>query len=309
MAGRDGMEWLIQRRGFLAGIAVGLAVTLGVIGLVVSMSSSGTKNTADTSTPGASTPAPAGADTSTSAPSAADSAPVPAGTATVAVPQIAVAAPALDGWKLTLPVDKAGNLSGKAKQLSSAAVTAPWLTRNADGSLSFWAPATGATTSNSEHARTELVSTNDFTFGTGVHSMAATLSVTQVPSTAADIDVGQIHGGGSINSIPFVMLHWRDGNIVVIVKQVMHGSTSQSVTLLTGVPLGAQFSYVMTDAGNGTLTLTAAYNGQANQATVQVATAFMGTDQRFQVGDYQQATSGSSANDGGRVTFYAIHVS
>ena len=27
---------------------------------------------------------------------------------------------------------------------------------------------------------------------------------------------------------------------------------------------------------------------------------------RFQVGDYQQATSGTSAADGGRVVFYAI---
>src|ERR1700738_911272 len=122
MAGRGGMEWLIQRRGFLAGIAVALAVTLGVIGLVYSMSSSGTKNTADTSTPAASTPA--GADTSAPSAAASASAPVPAGTATVAVPQIAVAAPSLDGWKLTLPVDKAGSLSGKAKQLSTAAVTA-----------------------------------------------------------------------------------------------------------------------------------------------------------------------------------------
>jgi hypothetical protein len=303
MAGRGGVEWLIQRRGFLAGIAVGLAVTLGVIGLVYT-SSSGAKNTAETSTPAASTPA--GADASAS--SAGASAPVPAGITAVAVPQIAVVAPALDGWKLTLPVDKAGSLSGKAQQLSTAALTAPWLTRNADGSLSFWAPATGATTSNSEHARTELVSTNDFTLGTGVHSLAATLSVTQVPSSDPDIDVGQMHGGGSLKSIPFVMLHWRNGNIVVIVKQVMHGSTSQSVTLLTEVPLGARFSYVMTDQGNGTLTLTAAYNGQANQATVQVATPFMGTDERFQIGDYQQATSSSSPSDGGRVTFYAIHV-
>jgi hypothetical protein len=303
MAGRGGVEWLRQRRGFLAGIAVGLAITLGVIGLVYT-SSSGAKNTAETSTPAASTPA--GADASAS--SAGASASVPAGITAVAVPQIAVVAPALDGWKLTLPVDKAGSLSGKAQQLSTAALTAPWLTRNADGSLSFWAPATGATTSNSEHARTELVSTNDFTLGTGVHSLAATLSVTQVPSSDPDIDVGQMHGGGSLKSIPFVMLHWRNGNIVVIVKQVMHGSTSQSVTLLTEVPLGARFSYVMTDQGNGTLTLTAAYNGQANQATVQVATPFMGTDERFQIGDYQQATASSSASDGGRVTFYAIHV-
>jgi hypothetical protein len=302
MAGRGGMEWLIQRRGFLAGTVVGLAITLGVIGLVYT-SSSGTKNAANASTPTASSPV----GTDSSASSAAGS--VSTGITAVAVPQIPVTAPSLGGWKLTLPVDKAGNLSGKAQQLSTAAVTAPWLTRNADGSLSFWAPAAGASTSNSEHARTELVSTNDFTLGTGVHSLAATLSVTQVPSSDPDIDVGQLHGGGSLKSIPFVMLHWRDGNIVVIVKQVMHGSTSQSVTLLTGVPLGARFGYMLTDAGNGTLTLTAAYNGHANQATVQVATPFAGTDERFQVGDYQQATTSSSPSDGGRVTFYAINVS
>ena len=300
MAGRGGKDWLIKRRGFLAGSAVGLAVGLAVIGFVYGGSSSGTHNTAASSS--VTSPTGSSGDAGASAASTAASGDVNA----VAVPVIPVGAPSLSGWKLTLPVDKAGALSGKAEELQSAALTAPWLVRNADGSLSFWAPATGATTSNSEHARTELVSTNDFTLGAGVHSLAATLSVTQVPSADPDIDVGQVHGGGSLKSIPFVMLHWRDGNIVVIVKQVMHGSTSQSVTLLTGVPLGAKFSYVMTDLGNGTISLTAAYNGQARQATVRVATPFAGTDERFQVGDYQQGTTGASASDGGRVTFYAI---
>jgi hypothetical protein len=35
----------------------------------------------------------------------------------------------------------------------------------------------------------------------------------------------------------------------------------------------------------------------------------MGTDERFQVGDYQQAVSGGSPTDGGRDTFYAITTS
>jgi Alginate lyase len=234
---------------------------------------------------------------------------VSAGTSAVAVPQIPIGPISLSGWKLTLPVSKSGALSGKAKQLQSAVITSPWLERGSGGSLAFWAPATGATTSNSEHSRTELVSDDDFTFGKGVHSMSATLSVTQVPHNDQDIDVGQIHGGGSIKSIPFVMLHWRDGSIVVVVKTELHGSNSQTITLLTGVPLGARFSYVMTDDGDGGLTLTAAYNGQAQQAVVAVATPFLGTDERFQVGDYQQAGSGISPSDGGRVTFYAITTS
>ena len=225
---------------------------------------------------------------------------------TVAVPSIPQGVVGLSGWKLTLPVDGSGNLSGTAKQLSTAAVTAPWLTRNPDGSLTFWAPATGAKTANSEHSRTELVSTDDWSFGTGVHTLSAVLSVDQVPSSNPDVCVGQIHGGGAIKSIPFVMLHWRGGDIVAIVKTVLRGSASRSITLLTGVPLGARFSYVMTDDGNGSLTLTAAYRGQAQQATMQVVPAFLSTDQRFQAGAYQQATSGTSPSDGGKATFYAL---
>jgi Alginate lyase len=244
----------------------------------------------------------------TSAQTSAPSTPTPGGA--VPVPSIPITgAIPLAGWKLTLPVNKAGDLSGKAKELQTAAITPPWLIRNPDGSLNFWAPAIGATTSNSEHSRTELVSDANFTFGTGVHTMRAVLSVTQVPNTDQDIDVGQIHGGGSMSSIPFVMLHWRDGSIVVVVKTELSGSASQTITLLTGVPLGGRFSYVMTDDGNGNLTLTAAYNGQAQQAVVPVAAALIGTDERFQVGDYEQAVSGTSPTDGGRVTFYAITTS
>jgi hypothetical protein len=64
----------------------------------------------------------------------------------------------LSGWKLTLPVNADGDLGGKAQQLRVAAATSPWLIRNADGSLTFWAPSAGATTPNSRHSRTELVS-------------------------------------------------------------------------------------------------------------------------------------------------------
>jgi hypothetical protein len=307
------VDRLYARRGFLAGVAVGLAATLTVVGLVMTGSFGGSKQAATgaASSPSA-LPAGAGSPTGVSSTGAYETEP---SSSTGPLTSVAPSAPAisgpiaLDGWKLTLPVDSSGSLSGTAKQLSTAAITEPWLTRNADGSLTFWAPSSGATTANSEHARTELVSTNDWMFGSGVHTLSATVSVSQVPQSNPDICVGQVHGGGSIKSIPFVMLHYRDGNIVVIVKQVLHGSSSQSITLLTGVPLNGTFSYTITDNGDGTLGLSATYNGQSQKSTAQVVPDFMGTDQRFQAGDYQQATSGTSTSDGGRVTFYSLSVS
>lgn len=307
MAQRSGTGPSVRRLKLLTtgATAVSLAMT-GVMSVGCSGSSTPGKGSSDSTT--ADRPADAG-------PAGKDASVPPDPNTSAWASQVPVAAvPAgpvsLAGWRLTLPVDGAGNLSGKAKQLGTAAVTPPWLVSNPDGSMSFWAPAAGATTSHSEHARTELVANSDFTLGqSGVHTLSALLSVTQVPTSARDICVGQIHGGGSINSIPFVMLHWRDGNIVVIVKQVLHGSASQALTLLAAVPLGAKFSYAITDDGNGTLSFTAAYGDLARQATVAIASVFLGTDQRFQVGDYQQAVGASAPDDGGRATFYAITAS
>ena len=313
------IERLRARRGFVAGLAVGLGVPLTVAAIVIGSSGGkqgavGAASTPKTGSPGASPSAAqpsdgAGADGADGGEPSLGASGGPLSSVQASAPPIAGPV-SLDGWKLTLPVSSGGDLSGTAKQLGAAAVTEPWLVRNADGSLTFWAPAAGAKTANSQHARTELVSTRDWVFGTsGVHTMRATLAVSQVPVSDPDICVGQVHGGGKIKSIPFVMLHYRDGNIVAIVKQEMHATVSQSITLLTGVPLNGVFSYTITDNGDGTLGLSATYNGRTQQQSAQVVAAFMGTDERFQAGNYQQATSATSSADGGRVTFYALNVS
>jgi hypothetical protein len=302
---------LCARRGFLAGMALGLAVPVTGVALLSGCSAGKPAAAGATGSPSAAPSAvqsPDGSDVSGSEPTLSTSA-TPLTTVSASAPPMTGPIP-LDGWKLTLPVNSRGGLSGTAEQLGTAAVTAPWLIRNPDGSVTFWAPTQGAKTANSQHARTELVSTNDWMFGTGgVHTLTATLAVSQVPQSEPDICVGQVHGGGSIKSIPFVMLHYRDGNIVVIVKQEMHSSASQSITLFTGIPLGGVFSYTITDNGDGTLGLSATYNRQTRRQTAHVVSAFIGTDQRFQVGDYQQATSAASATDGGRMTLYALNVS
>src|SRR5438270_3017627 len=212
MPGPDRLDWLRRRRGFAAGLAVGLVVALVAIWLLISGRPSVEHRQAAAGSPGSlgasDVPSP---DTGTSSGSPQpDASSLVSAVATPSIPQHG--AIGLGGWKLTLPVDGSGNLSGTAKQLSMAAVTAPWLVRNPDGSLTFWAPATGAKTANSEHSRTELVSTDDWSFGTGVHTLSAVLSVDQVPSSNPDGCVGRFQGGSATKSSPFVMLRWRGGH-------------------------------------------------------------------------------------------------
>lgn len=278
MASRDGSAWLKERRvSAILGITV-VAAGLAVAGCTaVGSSSAGTK-----------TPKNAAASISAQ------------------VTLTPAASVSLAGWTLTLPVNSAGKLSGTAQVISPAAIVSPWLTRDSDGALAFWAPAGGATTPNSDHSRTELVSTSVFELGKASHTLAATLAVTQVPDDDHDIILGQIHGGGSISSVPFVMLHWQSEDIVVVVKKYRSGSSAQNFTLLKGVPLDGSFSYTLADDGNGELTLTATYGSQTGKATAKIPSDFRGKEVRFQVGDYQQATTGISSADGGRVVFSAI---
>src|SRR5882757_10160234 len=102
------------------------------------------------------------------------------------------------------------------------------------------------------------------------------------------------------------MMHYRDGDLRVVVKQKQKASDLQSYPLLTGVPLNARFDIAISDIGNGQMTFSATYNGQTQQASSPVPDKFHDETVRFQVGDYQQADNSKGANDGGKVTFYQI---
>ena len=226
------------------------------------------------------------------------SGPTTAGGPATAVPQ------QLRGWKLTLPV--AGD-NGGAALVDPAALTPPWLTQGADGSLAFWAPAGGATTPNSDHARTELDSVQNFPAGAGPRTLTASVAVTQIPVAGGDVIIGQIHGAGDISSVPFVMLHYTAGTVHVVVKKQRAGSSATKVELLTGVPLGARFDFSIRDNGDGGLTLGATYGSQNVTKTAAVPDGFRGATVRFQAGAYQQSDSTTAAaDDGARVTFYAL---
>lgn len=203
----------------------------------------------------------------------------------------------LSGWKLTLPVE--GD-SGKAANVEPAQATDPWLTWGAQG-LTFTAPLQGATTANSSHPRTELINLTDFTAGdSGQHTLRAQLSVDQAPPDTGDVIVGQLHGSADLKSVAFVMLHYTNGTIRVVVKQTHErgGSAAQKVELLTGVAPGQPFEFAMTDGGDGQLTFTASSKGVSKQASAPVPEAFAGQSVRFQVGDYPQSELSDNSGDG-----------
>ncbi|WP_405494241.1 polysaccharide lyase family 7 protein [Nocardia sp. NBC_00511] len=210
----------------------------------------------------------------------------------------------LAGWKLTLPVDSGGQLSGNAAVVDQAEVRAPWLTRNTGGGLEFWAPATGARTPHSQHSRTELVNSTNFALGGARHTLSATVEVTQLPSAAPNIIIGQIHEPGPV---PFLLLHYEGGRIFASWRTSLDGSTKAGEQqLVSGVPLNSAFTYTITAEAGNTLGLSVTYNGATTSETVTVPAPFVGTQERFQAGDYQQATTSSGPGDGGRVVFDAL---
>ena len=209
----------------------------------------------------------------------------------------------LGGWKLTIPEE---GKNGNAAIIQPAETSPPWLVDNPDGSLTFWAPAVGATTKNSQHPRTELVSLNNFAAGSGPHTLHTSLSVAQVPGDTKDIILGQIHGADNISSVPYVMLHYQAGNLRVVVKTVQDGNSARTYPLITGVPLGQRFDFAISDLGNGSMVFAATYGAQSQRVTAPIPAAFTGATVRFQVGDYQQAKASNDPTDGGRVTFYRV---
>lgn len=211
----------------------------------------------------------------------------------------------IPGWRVTLPQE--GD-SGNADTVDPAVLSPPFLTRDAGGQLTFWAPVEGATTRNSDHARTELSSNDNFQAGSGPQELRAGVTVTQVPPASQDVIIGQIHGAGDDISVPFVMLHYAAGEVRVVVKQERSGDAAEKQTLLTGVPLGAPFDYTLRDNGDGTLTFTAAYGGQQVSRDAPLPAAFRDATVRFQAGAYQQDSTDDDPGPeaGARVTFTSL---
>ncbi len=219
----------------------------------------------------------------------------------------------LTGWNVTLPVDSSGNdycnssSPGHAVQLQPAAFTPPYLVRASNGGLDFFAPACGTPTGNSGYGRTELVDTNVFNTGTsGSHTLAATLTINQVPANGKMV-IGQIHGQGSLSADPYALVYYENGAVYAKVnQQLASGGSYNRYDLLSGVPIGSAFSYVIHDLGTGQLNFTVKFNGQTQSKNALIPSTWSGQTTRFQVGAYNQDSNYSSDTDGGRINFASL---
>ncbi len=222
----------------------------------------------------------------------------------------------LSHWKLQLPIDVNGVLSGTnlgvmeilTPQLLAGYVS-EYFYSGADGAMTFWSPVTGATTGGSEFPRSELremLNTNDTSvdwLGRGVHTMSAQCQVLQVPSTNK-VCIGQIKAFTG-NTFPLVFLLYNNGLVQGRIKTDSYDDASDFTFNYANVGLSNSITYQV-QMENGLITI--AVNGVTNSLDVYQTDPRWATNTfYFKAGDYCQDNVGTDL-EGGRVAFYALNV-
>lgn len=244
----------------------------------------------------------------------------------------------LSHWYLDLPIGTYPNSNQTIppSQLVAGFTDAYFYTSTNDGSMVFWAPVNGITTSGSTHPRSELrEEINGLVDDNAmwnidqfpVSRMDATCLVSQLPTNSSNVIVGQIHGA----NFPVVKLVYEGGTkklVAQINQNIPTNDTEADYTVATNIALSNQFSYeiktlVSGTGSNETATLVVSVNGNTNlQASVNESAWIVGapwskTDPEsgaygfyFKAGSYQQDVQNTNAptNDGGRTQFYALAV-
>ena len=180
------------------------------------------------------------------------------------------------------------------------------------GTVFFWAPVTGATTTNAIYPRSELRETysngtlRNWLYPAADNKLAATLVVSQVPSTGK-IVIGQIHAKDSTR--PMVKLEYQyktyssTGNIVAKVRMRPDDETGQVITIATGIKLNQSFSYLIHLNPAGVLTINAA----GYQWSSPISSTWSDKPLYFKAGVYVQDNTGYPT-EGGTVTFSLLDI-
>jgi len=230
----------------------------------------------------------------------------------------------LGPWTLTLPVDKNGSNTGAATTVDSttlkAGYTSQYLYTSADTGVTFWCPTDGATTTpgtGSDHPRTELHENRLWTVAQK-GKLQATLIINQYPPDTPSITIGQIHGGGTWGSVPFVLLHIKSGTLYATVYNALSGSADTVHTFIKNVALGSKIYYSIYTNGTtiyfNTIITPAGGTAVTNAWDVPVPTPFKGSVLvHFSAGDYitrHNPGDGLFPNStfGGKLTIYSLDI-
>ncbi len=229
----------------------------------------------------------------------------------------------LSDWNISVPIDSTGGTTGTAISISPlSGYESQYFYDAPDGGMYFYAPVTGATTANSDGARSELRELNPngslaaWTVAQG-GTMTATLAVNEVPTllTGAQgkLMVGQIHAASG----EMIRLYYDAGHIYF--KDHLptgHQDTYQLTDAAGNHPtaaLGQVWSYEI-NVANGDLNVKVIINGDTYSSTTPIDPSFDTQTLYFKAGVYNgdagfASTNLSQATGAGQVTFYGLDMS
>lgn len=226
----------------------------------------------------------------------------------------------LSHWMLTLPIDETGGTTGVADNISTSELLAGYDSDHFYGSendgVTFWAPVNGAKTARSLYPRSELremLDPNNAAVNwayTDTSQLDATLRVNQVPLANGKITIGQILGynrdNPDVSELAKLVYEYNAGPrrarlyVLLLDGPTAPGSSAHVLPLRDGLSMAETFSYrIRTEAGQLLVSSgTAAVTAPINPAWADVGLY-------FRAGAALHAT-GTSATDGGRVTFFDL---
>ncbi|HXI83519.1 MAG TPA: polysaccharide lyase family 7 protein [Verrucomicrobiae bacterium] len=241
----------------------------------------------------------------------------------------------LSHWKLQLPTSN-GVLTGtggsvdEIKPAQLVGFTNAYFYTGSDGSMVFWCPDDGATTSGSTHPRSELreelIPGNDGTNWTvfGTHILTGQCKVLRVPSDTQKVCIGQMHepntkpdGSASVGNEEMIMFDFGNKKIYVNINLDGNVSSSFSQTLISGsgVATNSTINYTMSMV-NGLLKIVV--NNVSNSWNLLSGTNInghiaqnwdlaSGNTLYFKAGDYNQTVDTCNCStDGAQVAFYSL---
>jgi hypothetical protein len=203
----------------------------------------------------------------------------------------------LSNWKLTLPVDSSGSMSGTAVEVKSLTgyENSKYFYTGSDGAMVFYAPVEGATTSGSSYARSELREMKGtekaaWSLSTGGF-MSATLEVDAAPNrdgAGGKIIVGQIHGQND----ELVRLYWENGKLYFANDQAGSSNSEAKFYFVNAsgqqpsVSLDERFSYTINAKGSD-LEVTVFADGQVYKSVSKINSVWQSDTFYFKAGAYR----------------------
>lgn len=223
---------------------------------------------------------------------------------------------ALKYWELDLPVKSGSSVQIiPGTELNSGYTSKYFFTDSTDGAMTFWCPANGATTPNTEYPRSELRETpsgGDWKLYTGTHTLSATCEVVSLPTGIKGVYIGQIHGDSSGSNPQLVKLLWGGDNTISIQTQNDSKPGTEPIHSFGKYNLGEKISYnmkVVNSSSGAKITIDVTNYSGTTPNTKEVSFVYKNKywasqGYYFKAGNYLQVHNSSSESS--TVKFYAL---